>query len=163
MRLSFTILGQVPSMKNRRQLVTVDKGQDTERRLFIKSPEALAYEKDALRQVPPRCRLRLEGPLRMRLVLYYRSQRPDMDEQLLLDILQDRWSRTKPSNPIVPSQRVLLQSGVYRNDRQVVERHTYKRFDAGNPRAEVTIWQLLVADQQALALPAVVDEDDPFA
>lgn len=132
--IAFTIYGQACSKANSRQIVTIG-GRPTP----IKSKEALAYERDALRQIPPKARVRLEGPVRVTLRLWYASERPDLDESIVLDVLQDRWDRTKPANPIVPSQRQLVQAGVYRNDRQVREKHVYHDIDRVNPRAEILV------------------------
>lgn len=52
------------------------------------------------------------------MVIYYASRRPDLDESLILDLMQDR---------------------VYENDRQVKERHTYWRLDPENPRSEIIV------------------------
>lgn len=35
--------------------------------------------------------------------------------------------------------RPLLQAGVYRNDRQVREKHVYHGIDKANPRAEIVV------------------------
>ena len=40
---------------------------------------------------------------------------------------------------------VLEKAGVYKNDRQVYEKHIYKKFDKENPRAEIAVWE--VADE----------------
>lgn len=125
--IRLTIFGQPFSKANRRQLVTI-KG----RAALIKSKEALAYERDALLQIPAAARVRLEGPVRVRLVIYYRTEMPDLDESVLLDILQDRYQGKG-------ERRVLVQRGVYRNDRQVREKHVYHRIDKRNPRAEVVV------------------------
>ncbi|GIK83034.1 MAG: hypothetical protein BroJett024_41390 [Alphaproteobacteria bacterium] len=140
--IRLTILGQPCSKANSRQIVTI-KGRPTS----IKSKEALAYERDALRQIPPAARRRLDGPLRMTIRVWYASERPDLDESLILDVLQDRWQRDKRSG-----ERVLVQAGVYRNDRQVRERHVYHGIDRANPRAEIVIDPIV--EQLGLAIPA---------
>lgn len=139
--IRLTILGQPCSKANSRQIVTI-KGRPTS----IKSKEALAYERDALRQIPPAARRRLEGPLRMTIGIWYASERPDLDESLILDVLQDRWQRDKRTG-----ERVLVQAGVYRNDRQVRERHVYHGIDRSNPRAEIEIEPIV---EQLGLLPA---------
>jgi Holliday junction resolvase RusA-like endonuclease len=50
--------------------------------------------------------------------LYYTSQRPDLDESLILDLMQGR---------------------VYANDRQVKEKHIYHGIDKTSPRSEVLV------------------------
>jgi Holliday junction resolvase RusA-like endonuclease len=54
----------------------------------------------------------------MTIHIYYASQRPDLDESLILD---------------------LLQGILYKNDRQVRERHVYHFIDKLNPRTEIWI------------------------
>jgi Holliday junction resolvase RusA-like endonuclease len=126
-RINFVIIGQPYSKSNSRKVVTIG-GKPS----LIKSKEALAYERDALRQIPPGCRQQLEGPVCISLKIYYASERPDLDESLILDILQDRYKGKR-------DQRVLTQKGVYRNDRQVREKHVYHFIDKKNPRTEVEI------------------------
>lgn len=136
-RIAFTILGQPCSKANSRQIVTI--GQ---RPQVIKSKEARAYEHDALRQIPPAARVRLDGPVRVTMRLFYASERPDLDESIVLDVLQDRWAKVKDRHS---EQRELVQAGVYRNDRQVREKHVYWGLDKENPRAEILVepmqWQ----------------------
>ena len=82
----FTLYGQAYSKANSRRMVVLNG-----RAASIKSKEALAFERDALRQVPPAARQRIEGPVRVTLWMWYASERPDLDESLVLDVLQDRW------------------------------------------------------------------------
>jgi hypothetical protein len=149
--IRFTILGQPCSKANSRELATVGP-KDKRRTIFRKSEAAIAYERDALRQIPPVARQRLEGPVRVTLRLFYSWEGPDLDESIVLDVLQDRWGRTNPVNLIVPGRRELLQAGVYRNDRQVREKHVYHGIDKANPRAEIEVEPLLM-QQQAIDLP----------
>jgi Holliday junction resolvase RusA-like endonuclease len=60
----------------------------------------------------------MAGELRMDIWIYYATQRPDLDESLILDLLQGK---------------------VYENDRQVRERHVYHQIDKASPRIEVII------------------------
>jgi Holliday junction resolvase RusA-like endonuclease len=124
-----TIFGEPASKANSRRIVTIH-----DRPASIKSHKARAYETDARAQIPPQARLRLEGPVRVTLHLYYRTQRPDLDESIVLDVLQDHFSRTNP--------RYLMQAGVYRNDRQVCEKHVYHLIDKANPRAAILVEEL---------------------
>jgi Holliday junction resolvase RusA-like endonuclease len=160
--LRFTILGECASKSNSRELAVIGP-KDNRSTILRKSQKAIDYVKDAVRQIPPACRVRLQGPVALRLVMYYASMRPDMDEQLLLDALQDQWTRSKPLNPVVPSQRVLLQPGVYCNDRQIVERHVYRRQDPKQPRTEVEVWSAApVADMFAAEQFEPPPEELPF-
>lgn len=130
--IRFTIFGKVASKANSRKPAFVGK-KDARRMLFIKSDEARQFEKDALPQIPSEFRLRLEGPVRFTATIWYTSELPDLDEALILDILQDRWSK-QPSG-----RRELIQRGVYRNDRQVREKHVFHGIDRINPRVEIVI------------------------
>lgn len=158
MKISFTILGQPYSKANSRKQVTIGAKTRTiegvrqrvgGRTAFIKSDEARAYEENALKQVPPAARVRLEGHVRMTLRIFYKTELPDLDESLILDILQDRYVRSK-----VTKERILVQKGVYRNDRQVRERHVYWGKDPVNPRAEIEV-EPLVAQQESMFAEAV--------
>lgn len=138
-RIAFTILGQPCSKANSRQIVKIGG-----RSQVIKSADARAYERDALRQIPPAARVRLEGPVRVTLRLFYASERPDLDESIVLDVLQDRWAK-----PMLGEARELVQAGVYRNDRQVREKHVFHAIDKRNPRAEIEV-EPLQPQQQAI-------------
>lgn len=132
------ILGQAYSKANSRKIVTFG-----ERAASIKSPEARAFERDALRQIPPAARVRLEGPVRVTMRLFYATERPDLDESLVLDVLQDRYAKHG-------EQRHLVQAGVYRNDRQVREKHVYHAIDRVNPRAEILVEPIWAQQQDLL-------------
>lgn len=133
--IRFTILGQ-PYSKSNRRILSVVAGKPRS----IKSKEALAFESAALRQIPPAARQRLEGPVRVTLRIFYKDERPDLDESLILDILQDRYVlRQHMKAGRLVGQRTLVQNGVYRNDRQVRERHVYHFIDKTNPRTEIEI------------------------
>jgi len=163
--IAFTILGEPASKANSRELATIGP-KDARRTILRKSDKALSYEEDALRQIPPRARQRLEGPVRVTLRIWYASERPDLDESIVLDVLQDRWRKqlTKPERHTVDAegrhrmtpaetQRVLVQSGVYRNDRQVREKHVFHGIDRVNPRAEVEVVALHAQQVDLLAQP----------
>lgn len=137
--ISFTILGEPCSKANSRKIVTLARGKPHERTAVVKSSQALAYERDALPQIPTAFRLRLDGPVCATLRIFYATERPDLDESLILDILQDRWA---PAHGAL-DKRTLVQAGVYRNDRQVREKHVYHAIDRRNPRTEISIQPLL--------------------
>jgi hypothetical protein len=141
--ITFTILGEPASKANSRRIVTI-----ADHSAVVKSKKALSFERDALRQIPPKARQRLEGPVRVTLRIWYASERPDLDESIVLDVLQDRYGKAE-RNPFdgQAGPRPLLQAGVYRNDRQVREKHVFHGIDRANPRTEVTVEPL--AAQQA--------------
>lgn len=111
-RVRFVILGEPASKANSRKLVTIHG-----RPASIKSDKARGYVKDAEWQIPKLAQL-LEGELTLHIRIYYATQRPDLDESVILDILQGK---------------------IYANDRQVRERHVYHAIDKENPRAEIIV------------------------
>lgn len=153
--LSFTIRGQAASKANSREIVTNPK---TKRAMVIKSKEARQFMADVLRQIPPVCRVRLQGPLYVRLKLYYRTERPDLDESVLLDAMQDVYRTLKL--PGGGARRELVQPGCYVNDRQVRAKFVMHGIDARNPRAEVEIFSIAPTQDLFALAPAV--EDLPF-
>jgi Holliday junction resolvase RusA-like endonuclease len=146
--IAFTILGEAASKANSRKIVTIN-----DRPASIKSKKALGFEKNALKQIPPIFRLQLTCQVSVTLRMYYASERPDLDESICLDILQDRYATFKSGDT---KTRKLVQKGVYVNDRQVREKHVYHEIDRKNPRVEIFI-EPLEAQQAALtlALPPV--------
>lgn len=151
---SFTILGEPASKANQRRIVNFG-----DRTALVKSKKALDYERSALMQIPPIFRIRHEGPVSVTLRIFYASERPDLDESIVLDVLQDRWRRPPRGVNAEPTQkpeaRIFVQAGVYRNDRQVREKHVFHGIDKRNPRAEIRVEALQV--QQAMPLPVELD------
>ena len=112
--LELVIHGEPCSKANSRRLVWRGK---TPR--FIKSEKALQYEKDFSAQCPS-LPSPMEGEeLAVTMDIYYRTQRPDLDESLILDLLE--------------------KCGVYKNDRLVREKHVYHHIDRATPRTEIRI------------------------
>lgn len=148
MKVQFTILGEAASKANSRKIATI-----AGKTRSIKSDKALGFEAMALRQIPPRARVRFSVPVRVTMRMFYASERPDLDESLVLDVLQDRYITrfTKRADGTKDKSRVLLQAGVYQNDRLVREKHVYHAIDKQNPRVEIEIEP--IAQQQN-----VVDE-----
>lgn len=144
MIVRLTILGEPSSKANSRQIVTIGGRPSS-----IKSQKARSYEKAALLQIPPQARQRIDGPVRVTLRLFYASQRPDLDESIVLDVLQDRWAKSKG---LPGMDRRLVQAGVYRNDRQVREKHVFHGIDKTNPRAEIEV-EPLNSQQLAIDTP----------
>lgn len=141
--IRFTVLGEPASKANSRKVATVGPA-DNRRTLFIKSEKARKYERDALRQIPPAARQRIEGPVRVTMMIYYASERPDLDASIVLDCLQDRYHGKGEA-------RELIQRGVIRNDRQVRELHLFHFIDRANPRAEIEV-EPMVPQQVAMSL-----------
>jgi len=135
--IEFTIYGQPASKSNRRQIVKI-KGVPQ----LVKSKEALAYEEGALRQIPPRARLRLTCNVRMTLRMFYSSNQSDLDESVVMDVLQDRYARVPDPRNEGEKLKVLIQAGVIVNDRQIKEKFVYHGIDKLMPRVEVRIESL---------------------
>ena len=110
--ISKIIFGEPASKANSRRLVHFG-GMSR----LIKSEKALSYS-DAFKQQWEPEPVLLTGDLRVTMHIYYASRRPDLDESLILDLLQDV---------------------AYENDRQVKEKHIYWGLDKENPRCEITV------------------------
>lgn len=144
MRVAFTIYGEPASKANSRQLVAFG-----DRPAIIKSAKARDYEKAAQAQIPAVARMMFSGPVRVTLRIYYASERPDLDESVILDVLQARYAK---------GSRELVRRGVYGNDRQVREKHVYHAIDRRNPRAEIEVEPL---EAQQVALVDVTPINEP--
>jgi hypothetical protein len=138
-RIAFTLLGEAASKANSRMLVMLG-----DRPASIKSEKARTFEHDAVRQIPAAARRRLVGPVRVTLRIFYTSERPDLDESVVLDVLQDRYKGTGDA-------RVLVQAGVYRNDRQVREKHVFWGLDRVRPRVEIEVEPMHAQQRDMLA------------
>ena len=109
-----TILGEPASKANSRRLVSV-RG----RPMFIKSKKALAYKKAFELQCPSRKNLYTKGQdLIVAMKIFYKTRRPDLDESLILDLLQDL---------------------VYENDRQIKIKYIEHGLDKEHPRTTIII------------------------
>lgn len=149
--IRFTILGEPASKANSRELATIGP-RDARRTIVRKSDKGLNYEAGAVMQIPPWARKRIEGPVRIWLRIYYASERPDLDESIVLDVLQDRYGKApKGADGKACGPRPLLQAGVYRNDRQVREKHVFHAIDRKNPRVDVAIEAMQVQQQEIAA------------
>ena len=109
---SFTIQGEPASKSNSRRLVTI-KGRPA----FIKSKRALNYAKDFARQCPVLNPM-MEGYLEVEMTVYYATRRPDLDESVILDCMQDK---------------------IYKNDRQVKSKIVRWGLSRSNPRTEIEV------------------------
>lgn len=110
--ISFTVLGSPQSKANSRKAVMLGK-----RPAFIKSDAARAYLANFQLQCP-RLKTIITTPVAVFIEIFYSSRRPDLDESLILDAMQDR---------------------IYANDRQVQEKHILWGLDQANPRCVVRI------------------------
>jgi Holliday junction resolvase RusA-like endonuclease len=152
--IKFTILGEAASKANQRKLVTIG-GKPR----LIKSKKARDFMSCARQQVPPAARVRLQGPVAVRLHMFYATERPDLDESVVLDALQDHYAKPGYTSR---GQRVreLVQSGVYCNDRQVRWKLVVHHIDRRNPRCEVEVVSIAPTEDLFVAMP--FDEPMPF-
>ncbi|WP_233867211.1 hypothetical protein [Paraburkholderia adhaesiva] len=155
--IAFTIRGEAASKSNSRRLVRCGArdpltGEATGGPRLIKSAKALAFERMALAQIPPRCRVRLDVPVRVTLVMAYASERSDLDESLVLDCLQDRWVKVPNGSG---GARELAQRGVITNDRCVREKHVFHCIDRRDPRIEVRVEPLGEAGAEPTGVPGM--------
>ena len=109
---SFIVLGEPASKSNSRRLVTI-RGRPA----FIKSKKALDYIKNFQKQCPALNPL-MEGYLEVEMTVYYATRRPDLDESVILDCMQDK---------------------IYKNDRQVKSKIVRWGLSKSNPRAEIEV------------------------
>lgn len=124
--VQFIIYGEPASKANSRQLVTI-RGRPA----FIKSKKARDYVKAFRLQCPKLDPLILDD-VSATITVYYASRRPDLDESVILDCMQ-----------ATIKKGVMLCGGIYKNDRQVKEKHVYWALDKENPRAEILIEKIL--------------------
>jgi Holliday junction resolvase RusA-like endonuclease len=110
--VDFKIYGEPASKANSRKLVTI-RGRPA----FIKSKKARDYVAMFDKQCPVLTEM-LEGDLSVTMTIFYATRRPDLDESVILDCMQDK---------------------IYKNDRQVKEKHIHWGLDRDNPRAEITV------------------------
>ena len=120
--VSFKLYGEPASKSNSRRLVQIGG-----RPRFIKSQKALSYVK-AIQLQANALRLPMfeKGvDLSITMHIFYASRRPDLDESVILDALQEI---------------------VYHNDRQIKEKHIYWGLDKVEPRCEIELREISVAD-----------------
>ena len=120
--VSFKLYGEPASKSNSRRLVQIGG-----RPRFIKSQKALNYVK-AIQLQANALRLPMfeKGvDLSITMHIFYASRRPDLDESVILDALQEI---------------------VYHNDRQIKEKHIYWGLDKVEPRCEIELREISVAD-----------------
>lgn len=125
--ISFTIYGELVSMKNAKRLVNM-KG----RIMPIKSDAAIAYEKSALMQIPYEAKQNLDCELFICCKCYYTTERKDLDAELLFDVMQSQFEKSG-------KHMICKRRGVYANDRQLRVKHLEHFIDSKNPRVEIYI------------------------
>lgn len=112
------VQGNLPSMKNRRRIVT---NRRTGTQALIKSKECMEYEKRFFPEISPylheyRRNLPIPVPVHLIANVYYRTKRSDLDVNYLMDLLQ--------------------AIGIIDNDNLVANISAKKEVDRDNPRVE---------------------------
>jgi hypothetical protein len=125
--VKFTILGEPASKANSRQIVTLGGHASS-----IKSAKARSFEAVALLQIPPAAKRMYATDVCVTVRIFYASRRPDLDESVVLDVMQAKFTGTG-------KKRKLVRAGVYINDRLVREKHIYWGLDPKNPRVEIAV------------------------
>ena len=111
-KINFIIDGEPASKSNSRKIVTFGK-----RPALIKSEKARNYEKIFAQQCPQLENL-IDNDVKVELIIYYASRRPDLDESVVLDCMQGK---------------------IYVNDRQVKQKVVYWGLDRERPRTHVRV------------------------
>lgn len=111
-KINFIIEGEPASKANSRKIVTFGK-----RPALIKSEKARNYETVFAMQCPKLDKL-IENDVKVELIIYYSSRRPDLDESVVLDCMQGK---------------------IYVNDRQVKQKIVYWGLDRDRPRTHVRV------------------------
>ena len=109
------VYGEPASKSNSRKLVHI-KGRPA----FIKSQKARDYVKAFDEQCPVLDNL-LEKDVAVTMTVFYKTRRPDLDESVVLDCMQNK---------------------IYKNDRQVKEKHIYWGLDKECPRCEIEVEEI---------------------
>jgi len=113
------IYGEPASKSNSRKIVKFGK-----RMALIKSEKARNYEKEFAKQCPTLENL-IENDVKVELIVYYASRRPDLDESVILDCMQGK---------------------IYVNDRQVKQKIVYWGLDRDTPRTHIRVSTLETCD-----------------
>ena len=115
MKNKIVIMGEPASKSNSRRLVTI-RGRPA----FIKSKKANDYVKAFKEQCPVLDPL-MESDVSVTMTIFYKTRRPDLDESVVLDCMQDK---------------------IYKNDRQVKHKLIYWGLDKENPRCEIEVEEI---------------------
>ncbi len=119
-RVSFTVIGKLASMKNRRI--------PSKHNPYVTLPNAACrtFGKQFLEQVPQSAKKALGSltkPLTAEITVYYPDMRSDLDCAYVYDLLQ--------------------KAGVVRNDRYIRRHIEIALIDKGNPRVEIAVYEKL--------------------
>ena len=130
---AITILGEPASKANSRRLVRI--GQKVR---SIKSKKALEYAKGFELQCPIRKEI-FEEDVAVAMKIFYRTRRPDLDESLILDLLENK---------------------VYKNDRLVKYKSIEHGLDREEPRTIIAISKLSNKELVVNKLNEILDKEE---
>ena len=128
-----TIHSEPSSKANSRRLVSIG-GKPR----FIKSKKALLYSREFSLQCPTRKEM-FEEDLSIAIKIYYRTRRPDLDESLILDLLQNK---------------------VYKNDRSIKSKYIEHGLDKEQPHSVIVISSLDNKDLVRNTLLTLIEEKE---
>jgi len=126
---SYTVNGQLPSIKNRRRLV---RNRRTGQALIIKSVDAMEYESMFLSKIPEELRVAYEGPVSLKMRVWYQSRRSDLSVEFLFDLL--------------------AKAGIILNDRQIRHVEAFGGLDKQLPRVHFTVSKYTEESEDGLSL-----------
>jgi|TARA_R110000824_G_scaffold78693_3_gene198519 hypothetical protein len=130
---AITILGEPASKANSRRIVRIG-----ERVRSIKSHKALTYAKGFEIQCPTRKEI-FEEDVAIAMKIFYRNRRPDLDESLILDLLENK---------------------VYKNDRLVKYKSIEHGLDKEEPRTIIVISKLSNKELVVNKLKEILDKEE---
>ena len=130
---AITILGEPASKANSRRIVRIG-----ERVRSIKSHKALTYAKGFEIQCPTRKEI-FEEDVAIAMKIFYRNRRPDLDESLILDLLENK---------------------VYKNDRLVKYKSIEHGLDKEEPRTIIVVSKLSNKELVVNKLKEILDKEE---
>jgi|GEM_PF-1004966 len=131
--VTFTVYGEPASKANSRKMVMI-KGRPA----LIKSQKARDYVSFFEAQCPT-LKVPTTDDVMVEMMIYYASRRPDLDESLILDCMQNR---------------------IYKNDRQVKQKFIYWGLDKENPRSIIRVRSCNIKNIPQYLLSEDVTVDD---
>lgn len=131
--VEFVVYGEPASKANSRQLVYHKNRHGKTISRFVKSKKANDYVAAFSLQCP-QLPQPIEDDVSVTIKIFYASRRPDLDESVVLDCMQSEVHNDKKTKI-----KTILRNNIYKNDRQVKEKHIYWGLDKENPRCEIKV------------------------
>jgi len=115
--VSLIINGHLPSLKNQ---VKLARSRKSGKPYTYKSKELEEYEKNFFLQVPAKARIKYPGPVSLKVRVWYRSKKSDLNIEYLKDLLQ--------------------KTEIILNDRQIMHEENWKGCSQENPRVVFSLY-----------------------